>query len=325
MQSDVLLSVHDLRTQFFTRAGIVKAVDGVSFELRTGETLGIVGESGSGKSVTALSIMRLIPDPPGRIVGGSLQFDGLDLMHLDKRRLREIRGNSMSMIFQDPMTSLNPVITIGDQLRETLYAHRRVSRREAHARAVELLERVGIPQPEPRLRDYPHNFSGGMRQRVVIAMALACEPRLIIADEPTTALDVTIQAQILELIRGLSVERGTSVLLITHDLGVVANMCDRVVVMYGGKVLEAGSIHDIYSNPVQPYTRGLLGSIPRLDQRRGEKLTPIPGSPPDMLHTLPGCPFVPRCPQAVRRCLLQMPPLSAVAPAHLAACWMIGR
>jgi oligopeptide transport system ATP-binding protein len=322
--SDAVLRIDDLRTHFFTRAGVIKAVDGVSFELHPGETLGIVGESGSGKSVTALSIMRLIPEPPGRIVGGRMLFNNQDLLTLNKRQLRQMRGNAISMIFQDPMTSLNPVFTIGFQLRETLQAHARISRKEAATRSVELLERVGIPAPERRLREYPHNFSGGMRQRVVIAMALACNPRLIIADEPTTALDVTIQAQILDLLRGLSKEHQTAVLLITHDLGVVASMCDRIVVMYGGKVLETGTVDEIFAEPNQPYTQGLLRSIPRLDQQHGEMLTPIPGTPPDMLHPPRGCPFMPRCPLAVSRCVSEMPPLVRVGDSstHTAACWV---
>jgi oligopeptide transport system ATP-binding protein len=319
-----LLTVQDLRTHFFTRAGVVKAVDGVSFDLRVGETLGIVGESGSGKSVTALSIMRLIPTPPGRIVSGKLLFAGQDLRTVSKSRLRQLRGNEISMIFQDPMTSLNPVFTIGYQLEETLHAHTRLTRSQARTRAVELLERVGIPAPERRLKDYPHNFSGGMRQRVVIAIALACNPKLIIADEPTTALDVTIQAQILDLLRSLSHDFGTAVLLITHDLGVVAGMCDRIVVLYGGRVLETGTVDEIFKASRQPYTQGLLRSIPRLDQPRGNLLQPIPGSPPDMLHPPQGCPFMPRCPLAMERCIVEMPPLVRIgnSPTHQAACWV---
>ena len=319
-----LLSVHDLRTHFFTRTGVVKAVDGVSFDLLPGETLGIVGESGSGKSVTALSIMRLIPSPPGRIVSGKLLFDDRDLLSLKKGALRQMRGSEISMIFQDPMTSLNPVFTIGYQLEETLKAHTRLSRRQARVRAIELLDHVGIPAAEKRVKDYPHNFSGGMRQRVVIAIALACNPKLIIADEPTTALDVTIQAQILDLLRALSKDFHTSVLLITHDLGVVASMCDRIVVMYGGKVLETGTVDEIFKEAKQPYTQGLLHSIPRMDQPRGEFLQPIPGSPPDMLHPPMGCPFMPRCPLAIERCVVEMPPLTRIgeSPTHEAACWV---
>jgi oligopeptide transport system ATP-binding protein len=322
--TDPLLTVQDLRTYFFTRAGVVRAVDGVSFDLQRGETLGIVGESGSGKSVTALSIMRLIPSPPGRIVGGRIIFDGRDLLALNKGELRRLRGSAISMIFQDPMTALNPVFTIGYQLVETIRAHQQMSKSRATAHAAELLARVGIPAPQRRLRDYPHNFSGGMRQRVVIAMALACNPKLILADEPTTALDVTIQAQILDLLRGLRQDFDTSVLLITHDLGVLASMCDRIVVMYGGKVLETGTITEIFKDARQPYTQGLLNSIPRLDRPRGEPLSPIPGSPPDMLHPPRGCPFVPRCPLALERCVREMPPLVRIgdSPTHQAACWV---
>jgi oligopeptide transport system ATP-binding protein len=318
-----LLSVQDLRTHFFTRAGVVKAVDGVSFDIAPGETLGIVGESGSGKSVTALSIMRLIPSPPGRIVSGRMVFEGKDLASLNTRALQQLRGNQISMIFQDPMTSLNPVFSIGFQLEETIKAHGKGGGKGARQRAIELLRQVGIPDAERRLKDYPHNFSGGMRQRVVIAMALACNPKLIIADEPTTALDVTIQAQILDLLRALSQEYHTAVLLITHDLGVVASLCDRIVVMYGGKVLETGTVDQIFKHATQPYTQGLLHSIPRLDQRRGDPLTPIPGSPPDMLHPPKGCPFMPRCPLAVERCINEMPPLVPVGgTAQHAACWV---
>ena len=323
-EGEILLSVRDLRTYFYTRAGVVKAVDGVSFDLRRGEVLGIVGESGSGKSVTALSIMRLIPDPPGRIVSGSITYEGRDLVTLPERELRRLRGNDIGMIFQDPMTALNPVFTIGYQLTETLRVHQGLRGRRAQYRAAELLARVGIPEPARRLKDYPHSFSGGMRQRVMIAMALACNPKLIIADEPTTALDVTIQAQILDLLRGLRQDFATAILLITHDLGVVASLCDRVVVMYGGKVLETGTALETFKSPVQPYTRGLLESIPRLDRPRGEPLTPIPGSPPDLLHPPRGCPFVPRCPLALQRCVHEMPPLDPVAGSatHRAACWV---
>jgi oligopeptide transport system ATP-binding protein len=321
--NDALLSVQDLRTHFFTRAGVVKAVDGVSFDLRRGETLGIVGESGSGKTVTALSIMRLLPTPPGRIVSGRIIFEGRDLVTLPQRELGRLRGNVISMIFQDPMTALNPVFTIGYQITETLKRHQQISGRQAELRAAELLARVGIPAPQKRLKDYPHNFSGGMRQRVVIAMALACRPKLIVADEPTTALDVTIQAQILDLLRGLRQDFDTSILLITHDLGVVASLCDRVVVMYGGKVLETGTVLETFKEARQPYTEGLLNSIPRLDRARGEPLTPIPGIPPDMLHPPQGCPFAPRCPRVLERCVHEMPPLEVVqgSSTHLAACW----
>jgi oligopeptide transport system ATP-binding protein len=320
---DVLLSVQDLRTYFHTRAGIVKAVDGVSFELHTGETLGIVGESGSGKTVTALSVMRLIPEPPGQIAGGRITFDGRDMLSLSPHELLRMRGSVMSMIFQDPMTSLNPVLSIGYQLKETLKRHQKIVGRQADLRAAELLGRVGISAPSKRLKEYPHNFSGGMRQRVVIAMALACNPKLIIADEPTTALDVTIQAQILDLLRGLRDDFDTSILLITHDLGVVARLCDRVVVMYGGKVLETGTAIETFKHANQPYTEGLLNSIPRLDRTRGEALTPIPGNPPNMLAPPRGCPFAPRCSYVLERCIQDMPPLEAVSGSatHFSACW----
>jgi oligopeptide transport system ATP-binding protein len=318
-----LLEVRDLRTYFYTHAGVVKAVDGVSFHIEPGETVGIVGESGSGKSVTALSIMGLLPRPAGRIVGGTITFQGKDLTTATDREMRELRGSAMAMIFQDPMTSLNPVFSIGYQLAEPMKRHLRLSGKDATARAAKLLDLVGIPSASRRLKDYPHQFSGGMRQRVMIAMALACNPKLLIADEPTTALDVTIQAQILELIKGLRREFNMAVLLITHDLGVVANMCDRVTVMYGGRVLESGSSDEIFTVPRQPYTQGLLHSIPRLDQPRGEELTPIPGNPPDMLHPLPGCPFTPRCPLVIARCPGEMPPLERLGESqHRAACWV---
>ena len=318
-----LLDVRDLRTHFFTHAGVVKAVDGMTFTLSPGETVGIVGESGSGKSVTALSIMGLLAKPAGRIVGGSIMFDGKDLTKMPDKELRALRGSSISMIFQDPMTSLNPVFTIGFQLIEPMKRHMGLSKRAARDRAAELLNLVGIPAASKRLDEYPHQFSGGMRQRVMIAMALGCNPKLLIADEPTTALDVTIQAQILELIAGLRREFNMAVLLITHDLGVVAGTCDRVVVMYGGRVLETGTNDEIFANPTQPYTQGLLHSIPRLDQPRGVELTPIPGNPPDMLHPLAGCPFTPRCPLAITRCPHEMPPLLHVgSTTHTAACWV---
>ena len=320
---DLLLSVQDLRTYFYTRAGIVKAVDGVSFDLRRGETLGIVGESGSGKTVTALSIMRLIPEPPGRIAGGRITFDGRDMLTLSAHELQRMRGSEMGMIFQDPMTSLNPVLSIGYQLKETLKLHQKMTGKQADVRAAELLDRVGIPAPSKRLKDYPHNFSGGMRQRVVIAMALACNPKLIVADEPTTALDVTIQAQILDLLRSLRDDFATSILLITHDLGVVARLCDRVVVMYGGKILETGTAVETFKNANQPYTEGLLHSIPRLDRTRGEPLTPIPGNPPNMLAPPRGCPFAPRCSYVLERCVQEMPSLEPVSESttHFSACW----
>ncbi|MBP1465097.1 ABC transporter ATP-binding protein [Candidatus Chloroploca sp. M-50] len=315
-----LLEVRNLETHFHTQDGVVKAVDGVSFHVDRGETLGIVGESGCGKSVTSLSIMRLIPSPPGKIAGGQILFDGEDLLALSDEEMRHIRGNRIAMIFQDPMTSLNPVLTIGRQITESLELHMSLSRKEAYNRAGELLHMVGIPSASKRLDNYPHQFSGGMRQRVMIAMALSCNPELLIADEPTTALDVTIQAQILELINRLREELQTAVLMITHDLGVVAGMTDRVTVMYAGKVVEEGSTREIFANPRMPYTIGLLRSIPRLDEERGHKLNPIRGLPPNLIDLPPICPFSPRCDYVEERCLTQTPPLRNVAPDHRAAC-----
>jgi oligopeptide transport system ATP-binding protein len=317
-----LLEVRNLTTRFFTRAGVVKAVEDVSYSIAPGETLGVVGESGSGKSVSALSIMRLIPIPPGRIGPGEVEFQGRDLLKLSSEQMRKLRGGDISMIFQDPMTSLNPLLKIGRQIAETIQEHQGLGRKQAYARAAEMLRLVGMPEAQTRLKSYPHEFSGGMRQRVMIAMALANNPKLLIADEPTTALDVTIQAQILDLIRALSREFHTSVMLITHDLGVIAGIADHVVVMYAGRVAEMGTVTDIFEQPKHPYTHALLESIPRLDQRRGEPLKPIPGSPPDLINQPPGCPFVPRCPNALPVCRAQMPPLASVgAEGHRAACW----
>jgi oligopeptide transport system ATP-binding protein len=290
-----LLDVVDLQTHFRTPDGVVKAVDGVSFSVERGATLGIVGESGSGKSVTSLSIMRLVPQPAGRIVGGEIRFGGTDLLRLSEREMRRVRSKQIGMVFQDPMTSLNPVLTVGRQLIEALELHMGLRGRAARRRVVELLDLVGIPSPEKRLDDLPHQFSGGMRQRVMIAMALSCEPQLLIADEPTTALDVTIQAQILELIGKLQEELGMAVLLITHDLGVVAGMADRIIVMYAGRVVEAGPTEQIFADPRMPYTIGLLQSIPRLDEERGHRLNPIRGLPPDLIDLSAACPFAPRC------------------------------
>jgi oligopeptide/dipeptide ABC transporter ATP-binding protein len=315
-----LLDVRDLRTEFRTSAGVVRAVDGVTFDVRAGETLALVGESGCGKSVTALSIMRLIPVPPGRIAGGQVLFDGRDLLALPDREMRRVRGKDIGMVFQEPMTSLNPVLTIGRQVTESLEHHLGMRPAQARARAAELLATVGIPEPARRLAQYPHEFSGGMRQRVIIAIALSCRPRLVLADEPTTALDVTIQAQILELLRQLSRQFGVAMVLITHNLGVVARYADRVNVMYAGRVVERGAAAEIYARPRHPYTLGLLRSVPRLDRPRRARLDPIPGQPPDLARLGPGCPFRPRCPFAVERCQ-EMPPLAEVEPGHLSACW----
>ncbi len=321
-----VIEVNGLKTQFFTRAGIVYAVDDVSFHIRQGETLGIVGESGCGKSVTATSIMRLIPSPPGRIVAGEILLDDgegngpVNLIDLNDSEIRHIRGNKIAMIFQDPMTSLNPVYTVGDQMMEPLMLHLNMSRREAEARAVELLQRVGIPGAEDRLGAYPHQFSGGMRQRVMIAMALGCNPKLLIADEPTTALDVTIQAQILDLMLQLNNDVGTAIMLITHDLGVVAEICERVVVMYAGQIVEGGKAEDLFHNPQHPYTIGLLNSVPQLGENVKETLVPIPGLPPDLLEPPVGCRFRPRCRFRQEKCE-ESPPLVEVAPGQLARCW----
>jgi oligopeptide transport system ATP-binding protein len=322
---DEILQVRDLTTQFFTRAGVVRAVTGVSFDVRRGETLGIVGESGCGKSVTALSLMRILPSPPARIVGGSavLQTEEgpLDLTAAGEDELRRVRGKEISMIFQDPMTSLNPVLTIGYQLTEPLRTHLHLSEGEAHRRAVELLSAVGIPAAASRMGDYPHQFSGGMRQRVMVAMALICRPKLVIADEPTTALDVTIQAQLLDLIGGLTREMGTAVILITHDLGVVAQTCQRIMVMYGGRIVETAETDELFDHPAHPYTRGLLGSVPHLGPRLRGRLVPIEGSPPDLLAPPAGCRFRPRCVQATERCL-EEPPMIAAGAGHQARCWL---
>jgi oligopeptide transport system ATP-binding protein len=315
-----LLEVRNLETHFHTQDGVVKAVNGVSFHVNRGETLGIVGESGCGKSVTSLSVMRLIPSPPGRIAGGQILFDGEDLLRLSEQEMRAIRGNRIAMIFQDPMTSLNPVLTVGRQITESLELHLKLSKREASNRAAELLHMVGIPSAAKRLDNYPHQFSGGMRQRVMIAMALSCNPELLIADEPTTALDVTIQAQILELINRLREELETAVIMITHDLGVVAGMTDRVTVMYAGRVVEEGPTREIFANPRMPYTIGLLRSIPRLDEERGRKLNPIRGLPPSLVNLPQICPFSPRCDYVQERCLTVQPDLRAVDHDHRAAC-----
>jgi peptide/nickel transport system ATP-binding protein len=317
---ETLLEVRGLRTVFDTDAGELRAVDGVDFKLERGRTLGIVGESGCGKSVTALSIMGLVPQPPGRVVAGEVLFEGEDLLKLPPARLRALRGARLSMIFQEPMTSLNPAFSAGEQVAEAIRRHRGVSAREARDQAVEMLRRVRIPSPERRARDYPHRLSGGMRQRVMIAMALACNPKLLIADEPTTALDVTIQAQILELMRALRSELGTSIILITHDLGVVAELADDVVVMYAGQVVERCPAAALFAEPHHPYTIGLLGSIPRLHLQQ-DRLSAIDGLVPDPAAVPAGCRFNPRCPFAVDQCFAEEPGLKEVQPGHFAACW----
>ena len=316
-----LLEVKDLKTHFFTSDGVVKAVDGVSYDLEEGETLGLVGESGCGKSVSALSVMRLIPDPPGRIVDGEILVDGADILKVQMDDMREIRGAKIAMVFQEPMTSLNPVLTVERQLTETLQLHMGMSKLESQRESVNLLTRVGIPDPEERIKQYPHQFSGGMRQRVMIAMALSCNPRLIIADEPTTALDVTIQAQILDLMKSLTTEFGVALIIITHNLGVVARYADRVNIMYAGKVIERGNAREIYSNPRHPYTVGLLRSVPRLDLPRRAKLDPIEGQPPDLINLPPGCSFRDRCRWAIDKCATDSPELMESSEGHLSACW----
>lgn len=318
-----LLEVNNLKTYFFTRGGVVKAVDDVSFVMRPGETLGVVGESGCGKSVTALSIMRLIASPPGKIVDGEINFNGENILEKSLDELTELRGSKISMIFQDPMTSLNPVFTVGYQIAETVKRHRTtMSNDEAWKRALEMLDLVRIPDARRRAKNYPHEFSGGMRQRVMIAIALACNPQLLIADEPTTALDVTIQAQILELMKGLSQEFRTAVMLITHDLGVVAGTCQWVNVMYAGRVVESAPVKQIFETPAYPYTVGLLQSIPRLHEGRGSRLTPIPGQPPDLAHPPVGCPYAPRCPKVQNRCRQERPELMPVGRGEqVAACF----
>jgi oligopeptide transport system ATP-binding protein len=316
-----LLQVQNLETRFFTQDGVVQAVNGISYDLGEGETLGIVGESGCGKSVSVLSMIRLIPTPPGKITDGKVLFEGRDLLTMDNDEIRHIRGNRIAMIFQDPMTSLNPVLTIGRQVGESLQVHMGMDKTRARKRSVELLEMVGIPQADQRIRDYPHQFSGGMRQRVMIAMALSCNPQILIADEPTTALDVTIQAQIVELVKRLRDEIGMAVIWITHDLGVVAGLVDRVNVMYAGFIAETGPVGDIYARPRHPYTIGLLGSLPRLDETEHERLTSIDGLPPDLIAPPQGCRFAPRCDFATERCQTENPELISVGLDHQAACW----
>jgi oligopeptide transport system ATP-binding protein len=322
MAAQPLLEIRNLKTHFFTRDGVVRAVDGVSFSINEGEALGLVGESGCGKSVSALSIMRLIAQPAGRIVEGEILFDGRNLLELDDRKMRQVRGNEIGMIFQDPMTSLNPVLPIGLQICEALETHKGMARQAARRRATELLELVGIPSAKARLDDYPHQFSGGMRQRVMIAMAISCEPKLLIADEPTTALDVTIQAQILDLIQRLRRELGMSVIMITHDLGVVAGLCDKINVMYAGHIIESSDIDSLFADPRHPYTLGLLRSMPRIDQPKKDKLVPIEGMPPTLVGMQPGCPFAPRCAYRIARCDEENPGLTACGDDHHVACWV---
>lgn len=320
-ENGTLLTVEDLQTHFFTEEGVVRAVDGVSLGVRPGETLGLVGESGCGKTVTALSILRLIPDPPGRIVGGSISFEGRDLVQLSEEEIRKIRGSAISMIFQEPMTSLNPVFTVGEQVAEGIRQHKKLSRREAWDEAIEVLKRVKIPDPDRRAREYPHQLSGGMRQRVMIAIALAMGPKLLIADEPTTALDVTIQAQILDLLLSLQAEMKMAVMLITHDLGVVSETADRVVVMYAGRVVEHAPVKELFDNPLHPYTQGLLESLPRLEaEKGGRRLQAIPGSVPNLLQLPIGCKFAPRCPKAVEDCWPTEPELRQIRRGHWARC-----
>ena len=324
LAGEMVLDVKNLQTVFFTNSGLFRAVDDLSFSVRRGETLAIVGESGCGKSVTALSIMRLVPDPPGRIVGGSVTLEGTELLGLDEDKMRAIRGNRISMIFQEPMTSLNPVMRIGDQITEAVRLHRDMTRKEARAKAVEMLRLVRIPEPERRATEYPHQLSGGMRQRAMIAMALACRPALLIADEPTTALDVTIQAQILALIVELQQELGTGLILITHDLGVVAQTAQRVIVMYAGKKVEEASVEALFEMPRHPYTRGLMASMPAVisfGSQTEARLVEIPGMVPSLTNLPPGCAFAPRCALAIDRCRAEYPPLLDWGDHHFAACW----
>ncbi|UFJ43304.1 ABC transporter ATP-binding protein [Brevibacillus humidisoli] len=318
-----MLEIKGLQTHFFTDHGEIPAVDGVDLYIKKGEVLGVVGESGCGKSVTSLSVMRLVPHPPGKIVGGSITFKGEDLVAASERRMRQLRGNQIAMIFQEPMTSLNPVYTIGDQISETVRLHRKMGKKEARQHAVEMLQKVGIPRAESIVDEYPHQLSGGMRQRVMIAMAMSCDPELLIADEPTTALDVTIQAQILDLMRKLNKESGTAIMMITHDLGVVAEMCDRVVVMYAGKVVEEGDVRSIFKNPQHPYTRGLIQSVPRMDEKR-ERLYSIAGNVPTPGSMPKGCRFAPRCESVVDQCHEAMPELVSVEKGHKSRCWLQG-
>ncbi|MGG4342191.1 ABC transporter ATP-binding protein [Paenibacillus lautus] len=319
--SQPILQIQDLRTHFFTDRGEIPAVDGVSLHVKPGEVLGVVGESGCGKSVTSLSILKLIPQPPGKITGGSIVFKGQDIVPLKEREMRLIRGNAISMIFQEPMTSLNPLFTVGQQIGETVSLHRGLNKKNARVHTIEMLRKVGIARPEAIIDEYPHRLSGGMRQRVMIAMAISCNPELLIADEPTTALDVTIQAQILDLIRGLNEEYKTAVMLITHDLGVVAEMCHRVAVMYAGKVVEEGSVLDIFKKPLHPYTRGLIKSVPRLNEQH-RRLFSIPGNVPILNTRMKGCRFAERCQDVMPLCTEQLPELKEYESSHSCRCWL---
>ena len=318
-----ILEVKDLQTSFLTSSGDAKAVRGVSFFVNKGESVGIVGESGSGKSVTSLSVMQLLVGT-GKIIGGSVKLNGRELVGLSPKEMRSIRGKEVAMIFQDPMTSLNPLIPVGEQVGEMLWSHdKSLSKAQREERVIDLFRMVRIPEPETRLKSFPHEFSGGMRQRVMIAMALACKPDLLIADEPTTALDVSIQDQILKLMRSIQKEMGMSIMFITHDLGVVAELCSRVLVMYGGLIMEEANIYDVFENPLHPYTMGLIASIPDINQDKSKKLQPIIGSPPDMIHPPEGCPFAPRCPYACRICLHQLPPVFSAGEGHKSRCWLL--
>ncbi|QZY54067.1 ABC transporter ATP-binding protein [Crassaminicella profunda] len=322
MKNEKILEVKDLYTSFFTHVGEVKAIRGVSFHLDKGEAIGIVGESGSGKSVTSMSTMKLL-QYPGKIVGGEITFKGKDIVNMPEKEMQRIRGNEMAMIFQDPMTSLNPVYTVGNQIMEAIRHHQGLNKKQAREKAIEMLKLVGIPSPEKRVDNYPHEFSGGMRQRAMIAIALSCEPSLLIADEPTTALDVTIQAQILELMKDLKEKINTSIILITHDLGVVADVCTRIIVMYGGLIMEEGTKEQIFYNPKHPYTCGLLKSIPRLDLGEKQRLVPIEGTPPDLLNPPKGCPFAARCPYAMKICQEMKPPYFETEKNHRSMCWLL--
>lgn len=319
---DYIIEINNLKTSFYTHVGEVQAVRGISFKMKKGDVMGIVGESGSGKSVTALSVMKLI-DSPGKIKEGSIFFDGKDITNYSENQMSNIRGNDIAMIFQDPMTSLNPVFKIKDQMVEVIERHQKLGKHKATERALEMLRLVGIPEPERRINSYPHEFSGGMRQRAMIATALSCSPKLLIADEPTTALDVTIQAQILDIMRDISVKTGTSIILITHDLGVIAETCNDLIVMYGGMPMEMGSVEDIFANPQHPYTQGLLKSVPRMDREQKERLKPIAGSPPDLLKPPAGCPFSTRCPHVMQICKEQPAPMFKVGVDHTSACWLL--